>query len=186
MQDVPTRSRFCLRCRCQRVFEHVKGIDWRCRDCAAIRALTIDPVVESQRGGVWARFWSKVRVTPFCWNWLPSWTGRGPRFQIQGRDVKIARVAFYLYRGVWPKHYAVRTCGNILCVKPDHIVDLHKSQVMKLMARLGKTRTIKRRRSTRCKRGHKREGQNLLPGRSCRACWNFTRRRAYAARNRAM
>ncbi len=175
-----TRHRFCLRCRSNRVFEHVRGIDWRCRDCGAERSLTIDPVVESHRGGDFERFWSKVKVTPFCWNWMPKWSGRGPRFQLNGKDEKIARVAFYLYRGVWPTWRAVRTCGNILCAKPDHIIDLHPSRIMALMRRLGKTANIRRPQSARCKRGHKREGSNLLPGRSCRACWNASRRRTYA------
>lgn len=176
-----TRQRFCLRCHEHRVFEHVQGIDWRCRACGAVRALTIDPVAESTRGGVWARFWSKVKVTPFCWNWMPRSTARGgPRFQLNGKDEKIARVAFYLYRGVWPTYRAVRTCGNTLCAKPDHIVDLHPSRIMALMSRLGKTRTMRRPVRTTCSRRHPLSGSNLLPSRACRACWNLSRRRAYA------
>jgi hypothetical protein len=69
------------------------------------------------------RFWSKVDKGPDCWLWTASTfkTGRG-QFRVGPGNQQAHRVAWELLFGVPPRGLLRSTCGNLLCVRPDHQV----------------------------------------------------------------
>lgn len=184
----PTRTGFCRTCRQERIMAHVISTDWACSTCGGKRSITIEPASESHRGGVWDRFWANVKITDFCWNWMPpTRSAQGPRFMFQGGSMKIARVAYFLYRGTWPEGGAVRTCGNKLCVKPDHISPMKQGEVPKFLAKTGRSRAPQGVRTAACKRRHAQTGTNLYlwrDRRGCRICRNHMNRRRWRKNQR--
>ena len=68
------------------------------------------------------RFWSKVNQTGDCWLWNCRRTASGGQFRVSGKRPVAHRVAWQLIHGSIPPRYAVRrTCGNLLCVRPEHL-----------------------------------------------------------------
>lgn len=73
-----------------------------------------------------ARFWRKVQKTDSCWLWtgsVSSRTGAGAIAQSRTRKLlSIGRVSWEIHFGPIPsKHVIVRSCSEILCVRPDHL-----------------------------------------------------------------
>ena len=139
---------------------------------------------ETSKGGYYRRFWSDVNITPFCWTWMRGSNSKhGPRFQIDGKDYKIAKAAFFIIHGCWPKGIAFRKCFNSFCVRPSHVVDINQSQVTELLYKHGRMAHVKHELLKRCRRGHKMEGANVINwtrtstgvNRRCRACHNAYR-----------
>jgi HNH endonuclease len=70
------------------------------------------------------RFWSKVDKHPrACWLWTASTfkNGRG-QFRVGVRNQQAHRVAWELTLHAPPIGLLRSTCGNLLCVRPDHQV----------------------------------------------------------------
>lgn len=79
-----------------------------------------------------ADFWSYVdRHEPsLCWPWkgtIDAISGR-PRFNLGGRRVYAYRTSYALSHGQMPIGKEVgRTCGNIICVNPNHLIAVQSS-----------------------------------------------------------
>jgi hypothetical protein len=70
-------------------------------------------------------YWNKVDIpatSDGCWLWTGAITdnGRG-RFKLNGKTQRAHRVAWFLHTGRWPLANIERTCGNMLCVNPNHL-----------------------------------------------------------------
>lgn len=81
-----------------------------------------------------AKFWKLVRPEKECWIWTGATTTSGypvwSKSQYSGQ-ILAARFAFEISRGHPPAHNLKRTCGNILCVRPDHLSDALKVKIRK-------------------------------------------------------
>lgn len=69
------------------------------------------------------RFWSKVEKTDTCWLWRAGTQFGTGRFRFAGENLPAPRVAWFLSREepVLPGEIILRTCGNLLCVRPEHL-----------------------------------------------------------------
>jgi hypothetical protein len=69
------------------------------------------------------RFWSKVEKTDTCWLWRAGTQFGTGRFRFAGENLPAPRVAWLLSREepVLPGEIILRTCGNLLCVRPEHL-----------------------------------------------------------------
>lgn len=79
------------------------------------------------RGGVMARFWSKVRFSIDCWEWQAATNEHGhgmfrPEGQRTGPAIKAHRLAWELAHGEAPGDLKVLyKCDNPPCVNPAHL-----------------------------------------------------------------
>lgn len=75
------------------------------------------------------RFWEKVEFNTdpnTCWQWLGGELGGYPRFDwSRGRDNKRSllghRLSYYMHHKSDPEKIIVQTCGNKMCVNPNHL-----------------------------------------------------------------
>ena len=85
---------------------------------AIVRAVTRDPQML-------ARFWSSVErgtSADDCWEWQGQPACRHPVFRVKHRAVSAARLAWFTATGEFPLAGRIRhTCGNIACVRPEHL-----------------------------------------------------------------
>jgi hypothetical protein len=182
-QGIQTRSAFCFHCRQRKIFRHVRSDSYGCPDCGNQRSITIEGA-EACLDGDAGRFWSSVKITPFCWPWMRISKRRaGPVFQIGRSSFKVARAAYFFSRGVWPIGGAFRRCGNSLCVKPAHLIDLGQADISRTLIKSGRLSSLRKPKMSRCKRGHKFAGDNISiqsgSKRFCRTCRNLVNRRRY-------
>lgn len=70
-----------------------------------------------------ARFWTKVAVTDYCWEWSANRCQDGyGMFKLNGKDVKASRVAYAIVNGEIPADlHVLHKCDNPCCVNPDHL-----------------------------------------------------------------
>lgn len=134
-----------------------------------------------------AKFWSRVTVTKSCWLWARPCKNRlGPRFAYEGRDIKVGRMAFFFEHGFWPSGGAVRSCGNPLCCKPAHILDIPQKDMSEFLKAHGRHNAGVKPLKMSCKNGHpfdeKNTGQSKTQ-RFCRVCSREANRRCYNRRN---
>lgn len=136
---------------------------------------TLPRMANTKRTPVEDRFWPKVEVTGFCWNWTAGTVkgygviGLGGK---QGKQVYSHRWAYEHLVGQIPEGLEIdHLCRNTRCVNPDH----HD-----LVTRAENTRRAHRIRglSGLCKYGHildyvRKDGT----GRQCSTC-NMNRQRA--------
>lgn len=127
-----------------------------------------------------ARFWKKVEVTEYCWEWTANKnaSGRG-RFWMRsesgskrGSDVSAPRIAMLAAGIEVPENlYVLHTCHNCSCVRPDHLYISDQSQNMRDAVERG---THNQSRKTHCPRGHAYSPENTTVncngGRVCRTC----------------
>jgi HNH endonuclease len=84
------------------------------------------------------RFEAMVRKGPQCWDWIGSTVDGYGQFGFQvpggGRQMIPAhRFAWATVNGVIPdKADVLHTCGNRVCVRPDHLVLWHPSEARRL------------------------------------------------------
>lgn len=69
------------------------------------------------------RFWAKVERTPDCWLWTASTTNVGVgQFRLGRTNVPAHRYAWQLIHGAAPAGDLRHGCGNMRCVRPEHMV----------------------------------------------------------------
>ncbi len=86
---------------------------------AIVRAATHDPEIL-------ARFWAsveRVAADEACWEWRDRrMANRHPVFRVRHYAVSAARLAWFAATGEFPLAGRIRhTCGNIACVRPEHL-----------------------------------------------------------------
>ena len=69
------------------------------------------------------RFWSKVRLTDTCWNWIGGkHDGKGRFLLATGKVVHAHLAAYDIVIGSVPEGvHLEHTCGDIGCVNPGHL-----------------------------------------------------------------
>ena len=73
--------------------------------------------------GLSKRFWAKVNKSPDCWLWTASRTGIGVgQFRVGDEMWAAHRVAWSLVSGTPAPRCLRHGCGNLACVRPDHMV----------------------------------------------------------------
>lgn len=69
------------------------------------------------------RFWSRVRITPGCWDWLGPVTadGYGRLFGVD-KEARAHRLSFEMHVGPIPEGlFVLHKCDNPPCCNPDHL-----------------------------------------------------------------
>lgn len=58
-----------------------------------------------------------------CWLWQRGLRGQHPKFRLRGKQLYVHRwmLETRLKRRLGPEELACHTCGNSLCVRPDHL-----------------------------------------------------------------
>lgn len=73
------------------------------------------------------RFEAKVRINPDdpsgCHIWTPRTAGGAGQFGVYEWDRTAHDVAWLFSRGEWPESPVTQTCGDRLCVNPEHLAD---------------------------------------------------------------
>lgn len=129
------------------------------------------------------RFWSKVRKTEKCWEWLACISNGYGRFGVNGR-VKQAHVfAYELTIGPVPEGLELdHLCRNRRCVRPDHLEPVTR----RVNLLRGNTIAAVHSAKTHCPQGHPYSGRNLAVIRqkygSTRRCRQCDRERHAASR----
>lgn len=88
----------------------------------AHKAVTL--TVPDRSVAVLCRFWSKVKTSPACWNWVGNIlkSGYGQFFYTKGRPVRAHRFAYALAHDEVPEGLLVlHRCDNPACVNPSHL-----------------------------------------------------------------
>lgn len=68
-------------------------------------------------------FWRRVDKSGKCWLWKGHCEGTHGIFTVRHANYRAHRFAWMLTNGVIPsKRYVGRSCGNLLCVNPKHLV----------------------------------------------------------------
>lgn len=125
------------------------------------------------------RFWSKVEVTGFCWDWKgrPNADGYGV-YRVGPRTKKAHRVSYEILVGAIPEGLKIdHVCRNRRCVNPDHLEPVTDEVNVKR----GFGPTAMNARAQVCKSGHPFSGENLMSNgarRRCRTCHNARKRAA--------
>lgn len=70
------------------------------------------------------RFWKKVNKTKTCWLWEGTVTVYGGGIFWTGKqNMSSRKYAYQIVKGKIPYRPLGSTCGNNLCVNPDHCID---------------------------------------------------------------
>lgn len=119
------------------------------------------------------RFFSFIRFTDSCWEWLGTkWYGYG-KFMIYGLiNFRAHRYSLLIHGIEIPKNKVVdHICKNKACVNPEHLrVVSHRENTLFNSNGIAAKNAIK----THCKRGHEfnkeNTGTNSTGHRSCKPC----------------
>jgi hypothetical protein len=84
------------------------------------------PVPPRGRADIMSRFWTKVRITPACWEWTAATNSEGYGVINKGGNAGgIAythRLSYEYHHGPIPAGYDVdHVCHNTRCVNPEHL-----------------------------------------------------------------
>ena len=128
-------------------------------------------------GSAWDRFWPKVDVGD-CWEWTAATANGYGNFWVSDNTWKRAHLfAWEELVGPVPDGLELdHLCRNRLCVKPDHLEPVTRSENL---LRSPVTQTAKWAARTHCDEGHELEDPGWGRGRICRTCTNRRRRERY-------
>lgn len=182
---------WCFRCDERRLFRFINDDRCECFVCEAPHGIPRqegpDSSLKRYHRDAMFKFWSRVKVTEYCWPWVAKTYPTGPQWKVDGKIHKAARVAFYFAYGRWPNGVAFRKCGNIHCCRPEHILDIQSGDISRKLSVMGRKKNEFKQwpRRRLCKRGHRLTGHNAAPqnrgkGRYCRKCNNMNMRRRRA------
>lgn len=132
------------------------------------------------------RFWTRVQITPCCWNWTGKKSGRddgGSRygqFYVDGRHRYVHQWAYEQYVGAVPVGLELdHLCRNRACVNTDHLEPVtRRENILR-----GTAMSARHARKTACPRGHPYDARNKTQ-RICRTC-RRAQNRAYELRKKA-
>jgi hypothetical protein len=71
------------------------------------------------------RFFSKVKKTRKCWNWIGGTRGKNGygAVKVEGKVISVHKFAYMKLKGEIPENYFVsHKCNNKLCVNPKHLI----------------------------------------------------------------
>lgn len=133
-----------------------------------------------------ARFWSKVRKTDHCWEWVGTRHGEGYGYigfgGRAGRNYLAHRVAYELLVGPIPDGLGLdHLCRNRPCVRPEHLEPV--TDKVNILRGVGPS--AQHAKATHCPRGHEYTPENTYPhprGRDCLTCRHTWAARAQARR----
>jgi hypothetical protein len=98
-------------------------------------SVTLPCMANYKRVPIEDRFWAKVEITGFCWNWTASTVrgygaiGEGGK---RGKKVYAHRWAYENLVGPIPDGLTLdHLCRNTLCVNPDHVEPVSGSENVK-------------------------------------------------------
>lgn len=120
------------------------------------------------------RFWSRVRVTPGCWEWtggkIPE--GYGAFYKTGApNNMGAHRYSYEIHVGLIPQGLVLdHLCGNRGCVNPDHLEAVRqRTNVLR-----GSAPPARNAEKTHCPKGHPYSEDNTYlirtGGRACRTC----------------
>lgn len=117
-----------------------------------------------------ARFWSKVDKGDSCWVWRSK---SGVYFPNPRHVVRPNLISFILAAGRFPIEgsYVCQTCGNIRCVRPDHLIERTRAEQARYLLVNGRANleTLAKARRCRWERSQKRwEGATKKPCTRCK------------------
>lgn len=135
------------------------------------------------------RFWSKVRKTDGCWEWIgattaPGWHGRFLHPET-GKLVMASRYSWEIHYGPIPAGLQVlHACDNAPCVRPEHLMLGTQWANMVDAGRKGRMGQTKHK--TACVHGHAYTPENTYRApktgrRQCRTCRERVQTRGRAA-----
>lgn len=117
-----------------------------------------------------------------CWLWTGATDGPQGYSRIRignGKRIGVHVLAYTLANGPIPEARDIHhRCENPKCVRPAHLIALTRKEHIAL----GNAPTGKNARKSRCLRGHRLSGRNLLRVRNGRACKECQRQRSRAWR----
>ena len=116
-----------------------------------------------------SKFWDKVEITNYCWNWAAATTRGNYGIFGTGNKLEIAhRVSYKLHKGEIPEGLVIdHLCSNTLCVNPAHLEAVtQKENVMRGIG-IGSKNSKK----THCPQGHEYDEDNTyIDPRNRRRC----------------
>ena len=115
------------------------------------------------------RFWSKVRKTDSCWNWIACKTSDGyGRFSLNGKMVGAHRFSYEFVKGSIPKALQIdHLCRNRACVNPEHMeIVTPRENVLRSPITFASINA----RKTHCPKDHEFTDENIYPDKSYRQC----------------
>lgn len=105
------------------------------------------------------KFWSNVEKTEGCWLWKVSINTQGyGNITRQYKKILAHRYSYEQSNGSIPNGHEIdHICENKICVKPDHLVAVTRSDHAKHTAQMIRNRSMDR---THCTNGHELNNEN--------------------------
>ena len=125
------------------------------------------PVPVSARNRLWA---GAVADGSGCWLWQGALTKGYGRIEVEGRHLRVHRLAYELVKGPIPDGLSLdHLCRTRNCINPDHLEAVTTRENILRGEGIAATHA----RKTHCIHGHKFTAENThvwRGGRSCRTC----------------
>ncbi len=118
-------------------------------------------------------FWSKVDITPTCWNWTGALDEKGYGiFNFLKKTTRTHRYSYEQSKGKIPNGLQIdHLCRNRKCINPDHLetVTSRENQRRSPLTNMNKTH---------CPQGHEYSKENTYhtsdKRRQCKTCINYS------------